>query len=89
MIEPKIVLRRAALSGCVVSAYDVLVDGVLIGQVVRDEIEPSEPGAARHLWHAYLDGDDEACGSRCFLRRDAVDELMDEWRWANRPRESS
>lgn len=70
--------------GCVVSAWDVFdrVTDRLIGAVVLDDVEPDEIGAARHLWHAYLEGDREACGTRSMTRAEAVDDLLAEDAWA-------
>lgn len=66
--------------------YSVLLDGRRVGEVVRDDVEPSEPGAYRHVWHAWIDplpgleeewsGWDEAVGARTMTRWEAVDELL-------------
>lgn len=73
----------------VVSAWDVFdrATSRKIGQVVMDDVEPFEPGGARHLWHACLEGDNEACGSRQTTRADAVDDLLREDRWEREQRE--
>ena len=87
MILRRPVLRRKPADGAVTSTYEVWVDKVCIGEVVRDDVDEWDHGGARRLWHAFLAGDDEACGDRCLLRRDAVAELLAEWlsRMASNP----
>lgn len=63
-----------------VSAWDVQdrVYGKLLGTVAMDDVDPCEPGAARHLWHAWLADEEEALPCRYTTRRAAVAALLAE-----------
>lgn len=85
---PPLVLRREEIPryGVVDRAYSVWIFGQRVGEVGRDDVEPGESGAARHLWHAWIDeipgsdwdalAADEAVGTRAMTRREAVGELL-------------
>lgn len=71
-------------------SYDVALWGVVVGEVVRDDVPPADPGAPRHLWHAWafplpgaeeLYSWDEAVGNRTSTRGEAVDELLRALAW--------
>lgn len=84
--------ERAARYGVVVSEWDVFErgrKGRLIGTLARDDIDPFDEGAARHLWHAWLAGDEEAIPGRFMSRADALDALVREDAWERREREGS
>lgn len=86
-----VTLRRVDVGRyrCADRVYEILLDGVRIGEVARDDVLTDGP---RHIWHGWLDefpgadeagfggGWDEAAGNRVLTRGEAVWEVLDEFR---------
>lgn len=80
------ILRRppisiGSISGAI-SEWDVYdrETQLRIGHVAQDDDPSRGPGSCRHLWHAWMEADDEAIAIRYLTREEAADDLYREWK---------